>query len=966
MKNLFITLLLALTIFPLNAANDRLALTGRVKDAVTKMDLTDAKILWYDADGNVSDTIECKGKRYVRREVVNSSDFYIPITRQDSTYVFDVICDRYNMQTITVEVTNPGRKQVIEVPTIYLSRAPKQLDEVTVTSSKIKFYNKGDTIVFNADAFQLAEGSMLDGLISQLPGVELNDDGQIKINGEFVESLLLNGKDFLDGNNQLMLDNIAAYTVKDVEVYRGQSSKEKWMRDISAPSHLIMNVQLKKEYNMGTILNAQAGVGTDSRYTGRLFASWFNATSRLSLMGNINNLNDNRKPGKSDTWTPDMMPSGTRQYRMGSVDYVYANPEETVEVSANAIFEQTRTHDLTTTSTTNFLSSGNTFENSYNRAHTVDTRFNTKDYLRLRNERISGYLDLSAYYRRKSNDSEALAGSFKDEQQEMTRDLLKAIYTDGSPAAIESIINRSETRTDGSSRQADIRLTPGVAWTIPGSNDQLCFEFYNRYNSTKEERWRDYTVNYGANPVPTDRRRQYFDDSPNHLFTSVNNITYRMSIGDLHLSLNYEYRFSDHEKDSYMFALERLSDMGAYGVLPAGYLDTFDPANSYTSRMIENKHSVCPSIMYFYGNERMRGSFYINPNFSLKHQHLDYWRDQRSYLVKQTNYIVTAGNYDMMMMFKLSPYTDSRGRRSFKNSLEYRCRITPTTPDPFDRVDVVNDSDPLNITSGNPDLKTSYLIGNSVEWGFTPGDGLAHPMMNRLSLEYDITTNELTRGYTYNTTTGVRHTRTYNVNGNSVATLDNSFSLQFGRRNQFELSSGTSASLTRSADMIGIDLDLPTRSRVNTSMLSEKLTFAWTLGKQTLSARASVTSRRTTSPRVDFSAINARHFTYGLTGNFRLPAGWGISTDLTAYTRRGYGVKQLDTSDVVWNMRVSYCPPRASRWVFMLDGFDMLHQLSNVNYAVNAAGRTVSYSNTLPRYIMLSVQYRLNIKPKKH
>ncbi len=317
MKRHHIALLLLFSLLTLQAAglkgssDSRLVLTGRVKDAVTKFDLTDAKILWYDSLGNVCDTLECKSRRYTRREVVESSDFYKNIGRGDSVYVFDVICDRYSPQTITFEVKDAGRKNMVEVPVIYLSRAPRQLDEVTVQASRIKFYNKGDTVVFNADAFQLAEGSMLDGLISQLPGVELHDDGQIMVNGEFVDELLLNGKEFLDGNKQLMLDNIAAYTVKNVEVYRGQNAKEKWMNETTAPQHLTMNVQLKKEYNIGTIINAQGGIGTEGRYSGRLFTSWFNATSRLTLLGNINNLNDNRKPGKSDTWTPDMMPSGT-------------------------------------------------------------------------------------------------------------------------------------------------------------------------------------------------------------------------------------------------------------------------------------------------------------------------------------------------------------------------------------------------------------------------------------------------------------------------------------------------------------------------------------------------------------------------------------------------------------------------------------------------------------------------------
>ena len=80
--------------------------------------------------------------------------------------------------------------------------------------------------------------------------------------------------------------------------------------------------------------------------------------------------------------------------------------------------------------------------------------------------------------------------------------------------------------------------------------------------------------------------------------------------------------------------------------------------------------------------------------------------------------------------------------------------------------------------------------------------------------------------------------------------------------------------------------------------------------------------------------------------------------------RRGYGSPELDTTDPVWNARLSYTPAK-SKWVIMLDGFDMLHQLSNVNYAVNAQGRTITYTNVLPRYVMLHAQYRINIQPKK-
>lgn len=279
--------------------DDRIFLSVRIKESVGKTDLIKAMILWPDSTGTKNDTLRCSRLRYKKGEVIEMSDISIPVSKKDSTYVCEVICDGYTPYTMVFDVKKVGkRERYRQLPAVYLKRAPRQLDELTVTASKIKFYNKGDTIVFNADAFQLAEGSMLDALISQLPGVELNDNGQIKVNGEFVESLLLNGKEFLDGDNQLMLENIAAYTVKNVEVYQGQTKFEKWANDGNQKKHLTMDVKLKKEYQHGWIINAQGGAGTKERYSGRLFASWFSPTTSISLMGNVNNLNDNREPGE--------------------------------------------------------------------------------------------------------------------------------------------------------------------------------------------------------------------------------------------------------------------------------------------------------------------------------------------------------------------------------------------------------------------------------------------------------------------------------------------------------------------------------------------------------------------------------------------------------------------------------------------------------------------------------------------
>ena len=249
-----------------------------------------------------------------------------------------------------------------------------------------------------------------------------------------------------------------------------------------------------------------------------------------------------------------------------------------------------------------------------------------------------------------------------------------------------------------------------------------------------------------------------------------------------------------------------------------------------------------------------------------------------------------------------------------------------------------------------------------MRWSYTPH---SHTFTNILYLGFNHTDNALTRGYTYDTSTGVRYNRMYNVSGNTMKAVTNELRWQFGATKQFTLSSESDFNLSTYSDMIGVNMEEPEHTKVKHRSMSEKMKFMWQFGAHSLQVRCDLTNRHTTSTQPDFDNLNANHLNYGISGLFKLPAGFAINTDFTCYTRRGYGVDYLDTTDPVWNARLSYCPPRNSRWVFMIDGFDLLHKLSNVNYAVTANGRTVSYTNALPRYILFSFQYRLNIQPKK-
>lgn len=250
------------------------------------------------------------------------AEFSLKMPRKTGVYYLSLEFDKYNPLTRPLEIKRIGsRESMLDLDEIVLTRAPKKLGEVVVTATKVKFYNKGDTLVFNADAFELAEGSMLDALVSQLPGVELKENGQIYVNGRFVENLLLNGKDFFKGDNSIMLDNLGSYMVKDVAVYEKSSAMSEFAgRDVEKKD-FVMDVRLKKEYRRGWIANVEAGGGTNSRYLGRMFGMHYTDFSRIALFANINNLNDNQRPDQAGGFDPSKIQPGSRRHQNVGLTY---------------------------------------------------------------------------------------------------------------------------------------------------------------------------------------------------------------------------------------------------------------------------------------------------------------------------------------------------------------------------------------------------------------------------------------------------------------------------------------------------------------------------------------------------------------------------------------------------------------------------------------------------------------------
>jgi len=168
---------------------------------------------------------------------------------------------------------------------------------------------------------------------------------------------------------------------------------------------------------------------------------------------------------------------------------------------------------------------------------------------------------------------------------------------------------------------------------------------------------------------------------------------------------------------------------------------------------------------------------------------------------------------------------------------------------------------------------------------------------------------------------------------------------------------------TTSVDLIGQDTPELIRSKVYNLQFMDQLWMKYKLGKSSIGLNVNAQHDRFTSNLADFTRQNTWTVSSGVNATLELPANFQLSTDFTMYNRRGYTDQALNTDNFVWNARLTYRALKGNL-LLMLDGYDMLHDLSNVSYTINAQARTEVYRTVLPRYFMFHVQWRFNSKKK--
>ena len=296
MKYLYI-LLISLSLGFGNAYSQKLVM-ARVVDYITNTDIAADSLLTVHLLAKDSSFIS-DGWTSLEGEAPKYKTFAEAVVEREGSYIIRVSHPDYYTLYAPIQIKFYRRESEIFLGKFALKRKLREktteLGEALVTATKLKFYFNNDTLVYNADAFITQQGFVLQNILQKMPGLTINNDGEILSNGRKVETLLLNGKDFFNNDRKTLLENLPAFMVKHVKVYEKEKDKTSLFERERELKGLVMDIRLKPDYHSTFLSSIDAAAGTDKRYYGRALGLKINDFHRLSVFAGANNTNHNEE-----------------------------------------------------------------------------------------------------------------------------------------------------------------------------------------------------------------------------------------------------------------------------------------------------------------------------------------------------------------------------------------------------------------------------------------------------------------------------------------------------------------------------------------------------------------------------------------------------------------------------------------------------------------------------------------------
>ena len=898
----------------------------------------------------------------------------VQLLKTDSTYVTGAISNEKGLFHLNapgngkylLKITSVGYKPTVKrvvieqdknlaLGNVVIGADAIMLKGAVVTAMAQKVTLKEDTFVYNSAAYRTPEGSVVEELVKRLPGAEVSDDGTIKINGKEVKKILVDGKEFMTGDTKTALKNLPTSIIDKIKAYDEKSDLSKVTGIDDGEEQTVLDFNVKKGMNKGLMSNIDLGIGNKNRYSARGMGGYFNSNNRFMLFGNANNTSDRGFSGGGPR-RGFGGGNGLNASKMLAANYNYEEKNK-FKFNTSLRWNHSDGDVWSRRSSENFMGSSSSFSNSLSQSFSRSDSWNGNIRLEWMPDTMTNILFRpSISWTTNDSRSTGISASYNQDPYQYSDDPL-------SDEAIEkmdeddAVVNTQRSVSLNNSKNNNIRGMLQLNRKLNNKGRNVTLRMDAKYTdkdskSISLQNAHLYLVQNEAGLDSTYQTNRY-NLTPSKDYSYSAQATYSEPLWKatfLQFSYKFTYSYSKSDRSTYDFSKYSFDginpEYGAWGNY-LGRLDgeLGDYRDDKLSRYSEYRnytHDIQVMMRF------IRQKYNLNFGVMIQPQRSKFIQD---YQGKYVDTVRTVTN--------VSPTLDFRYRFSKMSNLRVNYRGTTSQPSISQLLNIVDDSDPLNVSMGNPGLKPSFtqnfrLFYNNFVQNHNKG------VMTYIN--FSTTSNSISNKVTYDETTGGRITRPENINGNWNVMGAFMFNCSIDSAGVWNINTDTNLGYNHYVSYLSLDKsqDSQKNTTQNTTW-NERLSLSYRNDWLELSLDGTLAYNHAKNKLQPNSNLDTWQFSYGPSMTLTAPWGTSLNTSLSCSSRRGYSDASMNTDEFVWNAQLSQGFLKGKPLTVMLQFYDLLHQQSTFSRAISSVSRTDTEYNAINSYAMLHVVYRMNL-----
>lgn len=833
-------------------------------------------------------------------------------------------------ETIEKKVNIPAYRKEVYGGALMMKPSSIVLDETVIKAELQKMKMSGDTLVYNTGAFKTSEGVVLQDLVRQLPGLELDEkSGKMNFHGKEITQILLNGKEFF-ADSKVALNNMPVDALKEVKVYEQQSDKEQMTGVSDGKKKTVMDVKTKKDLTDGLMGDVSALKGSGDMYGVKMSLNKFVGKWRMSLYGDL---------GKLPRYGNFISDMADNPAQMKDIGFSLGTEIKKLNLNVSASYNNNnKSADESRSQSEEYLPNGSQY--AYNNGLSTGRNRSFWENIYLTgslSDRTEINFRHNINHSRLNSVSENISATFSTNPL----DYVSEPWRDDAMIPPEFRINKNTGNSQNKTNNLMIGNNLLLTHNLNDIGRKLSIELRNDYSNQASGNYQQSSITYyqlkndlGADSV---LYRNQYRESPARNLLLAGEVSYTEPIGKQMLQVYYRHEYQRQSNNAVTYNLD---EDALWGSLPSGYeAGRVDSLSDYTRNDLHSNEFGLRTTLNW---RKVR----LNIRFGLSPQKSTTKSNRGKVKIDTTITVLNIVpelhfDYDLGNNHNMSVYYSGYTRQ----------------PSIYDLLSVPDYTNPLNITMGNPGLKPAF--GQSISVNYRGGNMEKQEMLY-CGLRYNNTINDISRKRTYDEKSGVYTSRPENINGNwgiggNIYYTNKLFKKIFARL-------ATNANYNRRVSYVQIMGEANENDRNTSQMLSlmQDVEFAYKLEEHEFKINGAITYQQADNSYTNNSDYRTYDFYYGAECRLKLPLNLNLYTVVRSMNRRGYKDEASNTTQWLWNGELTYSFLKGKRGLFKFQVVDILQQRDFVNRWMNDTGQGETWTWGLGRYAMATFTYRFN------